>query len=109
MKDLNPSPLPWKLEIGDSSHRYTKIIAEGGVTVHYMYSVGDYKSYEREISNAKLMWAGPELYSYACAQEAELRVLRHLVCEGEISRAVSRIDKMLKNSTAAIYKTEGRS
>ena len=109
MPELNPSPLPWTLEIGDSRHRYTKIIAEGGVTVHYLYSTGDYKSYEREISNARLMWAAPELFFEALRQEAELRRIRQLVATDFSGKAVSLIDQMLRRSTAVTAKAEGRS
>ena len=58
---MTHTPGPWTLKIGDSDHRFVRVSGHWDEKVHYLYSVGTYKDFEREIANARLIAAAPEL------------------------------------------------
>ena len=67
------TPGPWLAEVGDHTHHYTRVVNDDDRTIYYLYSTGKKAEYEREIANAHLISAAPDLLDVArqVAQLAE--------------------------------------
>lgn len=55
------TPGPWKLEVGDHTHRYVLVTDEADHTIHYKYGSGLARDADRDEANAHLIAAAPEL------------------------------------------------
>lgn len=61
MSERKHTPGPWKLEVGDHSHRYSLVTDEDDRTIHYKYGSGTAYDAEKDEANARLIAASPEI------------------------------------------------